>query len=128
MEKIPEEDLLAEIHRLADGNEPPTSIEMREEGRYSSVTYQNRFGWWTNALEVAGYSSSQRTYTNEELLATLREMADDLGWPPSSHEMRTEGPHAPSTYRDRFGTWAAALEAAGLDPARGRNRHPPSRE
>lgn len=120
MKKIPEEDLLAEIDRLADGDDPPSAIDMREEGQYSDVTYQNRFGSWEAALEAAGFEPTGMIYSEEKLLADLREMGQELGRPPSSGEMRTEGPHSAKTYQRRFGSWAGALDAAGFDLRRGR--------
>lgn len=114
--KIPREDLLEEIHRLADGEEPPSSIEMEEDGRYSAVTYENRFGSWRAALEAAGFDGPRWEQTDEDLLAALRAMADDLGRSPTSAEMKADGPHTAKTYQRRFGSWKAALEAAGLDP------------
>lgn len=120
MKKIPEEDLIAELERLADGDDPPTVFDMRDEGRYSDVTYHNHFGSWGAALKAAGFDSTGYAHSDEELLTALREMADDLGRPPSSVEMREEGPHAAKTYQRRFGSWAAALDAAGLELRRGR--------
>ncbi|WP_259532800.1 hypothetical protein [Halalkaliarchaeum sp. AArc-CO] len=51
-----------------------------------------------------------------ELLAELQRLADETGSPPSTTDLRQEGAFNPGTYRRRFGSWNAALEAAGLDP------------
>lgn len=115
MRKIAEEELLAEIDRLADGDDPPSSTKMNEAGEYSAVTYENRFGSWRAALEEAGYERPTNQYSEAELLAALRQMADDRDRPPTSTEMKQEGPHTAKTYERRFGSWDAALDAAGLD-------------
>jgi hypothetical protein len=56
------------------------------------------------------------TYSDEELLTTLRELLVELGERPTVSDLRDRD-DAPSarTYYDRFGSWTDALEAAGLD-------------
>mgnify|MGYP006279947471 CR=1 FL=1 len=54
--------------------------------------------------------------SGEELLEDLRELADELGEPPRFEEMVKHGDHRARTYTKRYGSWAEALEAAGLDP------------
>lgn len=57
-EKVPREELLAELHRLPDEqNERPTSLDMQRDSAYSSATYVNRFGSWSDAVEAAFESS-----------------------------------------------------------------------
>jgi len=56
-------------------------------------------------------------YSDEDLLATLRELAADLGEPPARSDLQSRDDlPSKSTYRDRFGSWNDALQAAGLDP------------
>lgn len=57
-----------------------------------------------------------RRLSEEELLANLRDFAQELGRPPTSAEMNESGPHHTATYQDRFGSWNSALETAGLEP------------
>lgn len=116
MTRIPREDLLAEIDRLADGDDPPSATDMRADGEYAEVTYQNRFGSWVAALEAAGYNAPKQQFTAEELIEDLQAFAEELGHSPSSYEMDNDGPHAPHTYRREFGSWDEALAAAGIDP------------
>lgn len=52
--------------------------------------------------------------TDEELLGALTDLAEELGRTPKAGEMQSEGPHHPSTYHRRFGSWNEALERAGL--------------
>ena len=50
--KIPREDLLEEIRRLADElDRPPKSTEMEELGKFSQGVYNRRFGTWEEALQ-----------------------------------------------------------------------------
>lgn len=114
---IPEEDLIAELHRLADGDEPPTVVQMNEEGAYSYPTYTDRFGSWAEACRAAGLTPrfKGRVISDEDLLAELQQMADgDV--PPTIAQMNAEGAYSQSTYTYRFGSWAEACEAAGLSP------------
>jgi len=55
-------------------------------------------------------------YTDEELLADLRSVADDLGHAPSRSEYNRLGEACATAPRRRFGGWGAALRAAGLEP------------
>lgn len=57
-EKISEDTLLAELHRLSDEVAGiPTSTDMQQDGAFSSGTYIRRFGSWNEALAAAGLAS-----------------------------------------------------------------------
>ena len=110
---------------------------MEDQGAYASATYKNRFGSWTAALvEVfddvtpplsareppdgtrltPGNSGSGPRVSEDDLLADLQALANDLGRSPTSKDMRKHGSHSTSTYMRRFESWSDALEAADLDP------------
>lgn len=113
--------LLDDLHRLASElDEPPTSRDVREQGEFSLTTYRSTFGSWSNALEAAGFSvqRSGQSYSTEALLDEIQRLADDLGHPPTQQELRKHGKYSISPYRDRFGSWSAALDAAGLEGRR----------
>lgn len=78
---VSEEDLTSELNRLADElGHVPRQDEMRDRGRWSVTIYQERFGSWSEALTAAGFEPNHRwRIPQEELLAELRDLADDLG-------------------------------------------------
>lgn len=119
---ISKSDLLDDL-RETGGDGPPTASEYKERGTYDVDTYQRRFEKWNNALEAAGYDPEAhgRTWAHDdgEVLDRLRRAADDLGHAPSCPEVRAEIDYlGASTVFRAFGTWAAALDAAGLDGER----------
>ena len=141
--RIPTDDLLDELQRLHDEvGRAPTIEEMKEQGEYWPSTYKKRFGSWAEALDTAFDHIDAENFfqsravaepedpatpgpkvSGEELLEDLGELADELGEPPRFKEMVEHGDHRARTYTRRYGSWADALEAAGLDPAERSGRH-----
>ena len=116
--QIPNEDLFAELDRLAaEYTEPPTLQELRDHGKYSMGVYTDRFGSWNEALEAAGYESRdpQSQIPKEDLLAELRRLAAEHDELPTTEQMNKEGKYWASTYRRHFDSWNDAIVAAGLD-------------
>lgn len=62
------------------------------------------------------------SYTDEDLIARLRDFAKKIGHTPAASELNSD-PDVPgkNTYTAHFGSWKKALEAAGLDLAYGRS-------
>lgn len=54
-------------------------------------------------------------YTDSELLSDIRDVADQLGHPPTLEEYREHGSYAPQTFYARFESWRHAMEAAGFE-------------
>ncbi|WP_139173483.1 homing endonuclease associated repeat-containing protein [Natrialba sp. SSL1] len=117
MKKIPREDLLGELQRLAAVlGHPPTTTEMDEHGQYSAVTYHSRFGSWNEALSAVGFEPSRkRRVTDDELRDDLNRLAEKLGRAPTSAEVDEEGTYHSQTYRDRFGSWDEVLDEVGME-------------
>ncbi|MEZ3163262.1 hypothetical protein ABNG03_00180 [Halorubrum sp. RMP-47] len=135
-QRIPTEDLIAELQRLREAvGHAPTIDEMIEQGNHWPSTYKRRFGSWAEALDAAFddingeavFESRAETepddpgtpgphVSGETLLEDLRALADELGEPPRFKEMVEHGDHRARTHTKRYGSWAEALEAAGLDP------------
>ena len=61
--------------------------------------------------------SDHRSVSEETLIEEIQTVAADLGRAPNSTEITEQSPHAHSVYTRKFGTWAAALDAAGLNTA-----------
>jgi hypothetical protein len=96
---------------------------MDEAGADSAWTYRDRWGDWPAALRQLNLEPRDRArnaVSDRELIADLREFIN-YGQPdpvetPTKRAMDADGPHAYRTYRERFGSWAAALVEAGADP------------
>jgi hypothetical protein len=129
------ETLLRDLRRVAERvGHPPTVQEYDANGRFPPGSYCNRFASWFGALATAGFTPENRPAIEEPdlpdnptpeggnqvadgtLLADIRRVAEDLGHPPKSQEYASLGKHAQSTPTHRFGSWAGAIERAGLDP------------
>lgn len=115
------QEMCDELERMAGVlGRPPTSTEMDEFGEYSAATYRRRFGSWVNALTDAGLNPDRLKQGNnakideQTLLDELCRLSAELERSPTAEEMWKRGPHSPKTYLDRYGTWNAALDAAGL--------------
>jgi hypothetical protein len=76
----------------------------------------NVFGSWGEAQRQAGFAPLKRTWTREQAIAALHDAARTEGTVPrrSGWEHATADRPAATTVRDLFGTWQAALRAAGL--------------
>lgn len=115
---IPTEDLLNGFRRLAEKlGRVPGANDMDISGAYSSGVYENRFGSWNGIVELAGLKPNNVSdIPDEELLSEIRRVGDELGRPPRKRDMDKHGEYSSSACIRAFGTWRAALEAAGLEP------------
>ena len=55
-------------------------------------------------------------YTDAELLADLQAVADQTDSPPTQAAYRDHGTYNVTTFYDHFGSWRAAVSAAGFEP------------
>lgn len=80
----------------------------------------DRFGSWNAGLQAAGFDRPRPPVVgDEQIIAALRTYDRERGCSPSSQQWRTQA-LSPSvaTIEGRFGSWSAALAAAGLPPRR----------
>lgn len=113
--EIPDRELLAELQRLAqDLGKSPSQGDMLEHGQYSDNVYKLRFGSWNEALQEAMLDTNAQwnEIPEDELLAELERLADELGRVPVPEEMDEHGVYGTATYHRRFGSWRQALVEA----------------
>lgn len=99
-------------------------------GRFSPATVAARFGGWGRALERAGLVPSRHfAVTRQQCIDDLRRVAKLLGLDglTVSH-YREHGQFSEKPFNRHFGSWAAALEAAGLDISDQFNRRIPDED
>lgn len=87
----------------------------------SPPTFRDTFGSYTNALKAAGLKRvvEMKFYTRQQLLAELQAKAADLGRAPTVKEVNADEEMAGiNSYFNHFGSYKAALKAAGLNSAR----------
>lgn len=108
--------LIDALQSLADDlGRPPTRNEMNNSGRFSATPYYREFGSWPAALKAADLEPQYRQdISDEELLAELARLADELGHDPRQVDMEEHGQFDPTTYSRRFGSWLDARNQAGL--------------
>lgn len=117
---IGQEKLITDLRKFAaEFGGTPTMAEMDEQGPYHSRTYCNRFGSWTAALEAAeldtgGHTATEQP-TEEELLGSLRSLADGPEQPPTYQEMNERGAYSVRAYKTAFGSWNDAVREAGFE-------------
>lgn len=116
--RISKEDIIEEISRLAKQETPPSVDRMDSDGRFSARICWNRFGSWNAAVRAAGYEPlrESETHTEEELLADIKRLHDELGRPPTTRDMVEQGTYTASVYFSRFESWNTAVREAGFTP------------
>lgn len=116
--RIPTDELLVELRRLAAALEKtPSEQDMTAKGHHGIQAYTDRFGSWNKAVDAAGFSprKDRKERDRKELIDEIKRVADTLKKTPSSRDVAEHGAFARSTYRDQFGSWKNALEAAGFE-------------
>ena len=93
-----------------------TREEYDKHGRYSEGTLRKRFGNWIKALQMAGLSSTRTYCSDEDLLNELRRISNLDGITYISKTIFNQNKIIgnTSTIERRFGSWARALELAGI--------------
>lgn len=103
------------------GKNTLTADEYRRYGKYSPAVARRRCGSWLQALAAAGLSCQRKNakISPEQFIPDLKRVANLLGKSSvTTDEYQEHGRFAPSTVANHFGTWFAALDAAGLERTR----------
>lgn len=105
-------DALRKLAEDVDGR--PGTQDMQRDGSWSYTPYVNEFGSWDNALRAAGFPP--RSPTDKEVIADIKRIAEQLGYPPSSFDYDKYGTWDRKVTQRRFGEWESTVKAAGLTP------------
>lgn len=115
--------ILDEIRRVANllRKDSISIREFTQNSRVSESTVSNTFGSWNRAIDAAGLKPNlpgvseamKRTKISEdELLAEINRLTDELGKPPSAGEMNAFGRFSDDPYRRTWGSFAKARAIA----------------
>jgi hypothetical protein len=119
--QISDEELMEDLREWANyysrgRTAEPTKRNMDATGPHAASTYAERFGSWTQAVVEAGLNPDTRSIDRDELIAELTHLQNRLGKRPAFHEMEEHGDYSGWPYLREFGSWNAALRAAGYEP------------
>jgi Homing endonuclease associated repeat/HNH endonuclease len=110
----PNQELLDDLKNVASrlGREKITRSKYDENGKYSSGTFERRFGNWNKALEKAGLQINvQRDISDLELFENIEGVWLQLGRQPLYIEIKQPlSKYSTTPYEKRFGSWLKALE------------------
>ncbi len=111
----PDQELLDDLKNVALrlGREKITRSEYDGNGKFSSGTFERRFGNWSKSLEKAGLQINvQRNISDLELFENIEEVWLQLGRQPFYKEIKQPlSKYSTFPYEKRFGSWLKALEA-----------------
>ena len=114
--------LLEQLRRKTEQNNgiPPTCQEIdSDRNMASSASFFSHFGSVNQAILEAGLVPRDAGFTKEELIAQLKFKFSKLGRVPQQREVQADKTMASAvTFSYHFGSFAKAITAAGLVPAR----------
>lgn len=105
------------------GRKPTMHDVDKDKSMPATDTVKRVFGSWSNALEQAGFEPKRgRKHENQKLIRLLIAKASEMGVAPSQRAVNQD-PDMPSSsvFKRHFGSWNAAIKAAGLIPYRQEN-------
>lgn len=115
---VAEASLLSEIRRVKDNlGQVPSKAEMSFRGQHAISQYEKVFGTWSEAVRAAGFEprGSYESYSREELLEGLRDIASELQKPPSTRDINEHAPFSGGIVYKYFDSISDARAAAGVD-------------
>jgi hypothetical protein len=114
--------MVSEIRRVAVelGVKSLSKSQFDRHHRLGGVTTAGyQFGSWNEAVTAAGLepipsgcSNPEPRYSDAELLQEIIRLHQEFGRPPSERVLAAKGRFSPKPYRDRWGSFAKAKEAA----------------
>ncbi|MGE5482284.1 MAG: homing endonuclease associated repeat-containing protein, partial [Bacteroidota bacterium] len=111
------------IRQAATAGEDLSAHRMQQRHSSLVATAQRLFGSWGAALQAAGYAPDlvrrARAWTDEQIIERIRQLAAD-GADLSDNSANAWDSGFYASARERFGSWPAALAAAGVDEAEAR--------
>lgn len=102
-------------------------FKIRNRSLYLAACAHRYFGSWRRAVQAAGLDHEtmreSRVWTRTRILRTIQQLAQEgkpLGW--AYIEEHEPGIYRAARRKENFGSWAGALQAAGIEqtPLRGR--------
>lgn len=124
--------LLGDLRDVAAklGKDTLTQDVYNQHGRFASATFKKRFGTWNSVLERCGLRVQKRVnIPRNELLQDLRRVAQELNTTSVSvNTYDVHGRFCHDAISKRFGSWAKAIELAGLRPSPAYNARIPDEE
>lgn len=115
--KYDKEEIYDEITRVAEMlEETPSRNQFKTYANISLYSVIEVCGSWSSAVESAGYKTrgAGKTYTDEEIINSIQEVAKTVGWVPTSGDFEEHSKISMSAVRNHFGTWSQAREVAGV--------------
>ena len=111
-------ELLADLHRLSgEFDRLPSGQLVQDHGAHDLADYREEFGSLPAALDAAGFDLPQFDGTrvsDADALHDLHRLLADLDRRPTSRDVIEHGRYSDKLYRDRWGSFNNALEAAGF--------------
>jgi hypothetical protein len=106
---VSNQELIDEYFKLKEylGKKTLTQADMNEKGRFSSSTFERRFGGWNKFLQEIGETPNVRTgITTENLLNDYSEISIKLNKTElSASDIKKHSNYSLSTYLKMFGSW-----------------------
>jgi hypothetical protein len=108
--------LLDEMNRLAEDKSRPTRTDIESRSPFSIEDYEETFGFWTDALEEAGYSVGGRseTITRSDVISCLQDVARQIDDRPKITDVNHYGSISGQSAYKYFDSWEEALKAANV--------------
>jgi 5-methylcytosine-specific restriction endonuclease McrA len=115
-----EEELLENLREIAsqvEGSLSKKEFVNHDDSMCSTKPFYTNFGTWNEAKREAGLEVGKPAkLTRQNLLDEIHRLADEVRNPPRESDLEEHGKYSPPPYRDEFGSWTEAVDAAGLEP------------